>query len=190
MVERAVTSPIKSPIGITDSCWYRRKTVKLLVGCVLHAMLCVPSLLIFDQLRFLCNQQWKHILSFVMQVKFIMVCKIWSLFYRLSKPQVKMSCTIKSPTRASRTKRVMSHNLWGEFILIIKLQTLPNRNPSFHLKKKKKTNVWGKPSKKKYTGLFGNCSQTSDPPPFGNPSFKMKFFGWFCEQFSLFFGWF
>ena len=56
--------------------------------------------------------------------------------------QVKMSCTIKSPTRASRTKRVMSHNLWGEFILIIKLQTLPNRNPSFHLKKEKKTDVW------------------------------------------------
>ena len=43
---------------------------------------------------------------------------------------------------------------------------------------------------KKNTGLFGNFSQTSPPPPFGNPSFKMKFFGWFCEKFSLFFRWF
>ena len=59
-----VTSPIKSPVDIRDSCCYRQKTgtsVKLLVGRVLHAReqfsLCPCSPLIFEQPRFLCNQQ-------------------------------------------------------------------------------------------------------------------------------------
>ena len=72
-----VTSPIKSPVDIRDSCCYRQKTgtsVKLLVGRVVHAReqfsLCPCSPLIFEQPRFLCNQQWKHTISFVMYFNF------------------------------------------------------------------------------------------------------------------------
>ena len=46
---------------------------------------------------------------------------------------------------------------------------------------------------KKYTGLFGDFSQTSDPPPRPPPPFRERFvqneiFWVICEKFSLFFG--